>query len=733
MIFHQLIFAIGAYLLARRLNCSREAALFAAIASGLMSYCFALTRNPTLPASAAWLPLALYLQRQVSAEKNRHQIFWRAATAVAISQLIGAGRPEVFAPCIAIVFFDGILRPIFNALINKSAIEWKRIAILLFTQGCGLALSAPTMIPALEWTGLSSRSQGLTEYDIFSWSANWFDFISLAFSYPMGDILGDMTIKGTIIGNLVMSKHFVIPFLTSAYLGPLIFSFAFFAFCNKRWSWRFIFLALLIFSAFLAAGNLLPLAPILVKTFPFLSIIRYPVKLLVFPVLILISAAAVGLDLALKKQITLKHMIAVLIFWSVPAVLSAMFFIFPNYYLIGAYAMGDKLYAPIVREANQMLASSMLSGSIIGIALVVTTFFFQKGKIKAQTFALLALIGLAGNLFLSSSAYPYFTNAGFFEKKSKLMNYLKDFLEQNALNGTEGRILPLYHEGLNVPLRKSPNAPFQDYFFEYARSLGVYNTNMDFDIPQSAGYEGSETQRYSALFSEAKKLGSNYLDGSQRSTKDISDLPLARFCKLTATQYVLTQECFLSDEIPLPNLDDRYFDLFGHSDKNNSRIYRVIKPHPRIFFADNIALVDSWKSLRKTLCSMNALPEDDKNVGYLLRNSQAEATAQAVVARPATDLRHIGIRQDDGQTLRITTESDKDELLVISDQNYPGWQATLDSKPISIGDANIFAKSVFLPAGKHELSMHFAPVCVTIGFAVASLAALSLIVFSLFL
>ncbi len=733
MIFHQLIFAIGAYLLARSLKCSREASLFAAIASGLMSYCFALTRNPTLPASAAWLPLALYLQRQIRPMKSRNQIFWRGGTALAISLIIGAGRPEVFAPCVAIVFFDGILRPIFNAWKNKTDLAWKYIAICFFTQVCGLALSAPTMIPALEWTALSSRSHGLTEYDIFSWSANWFDFLSIFFSYPMGDILGDMTLKGTIIGNLVMSKHFVIPFLTSAYVGPLIISFALFAFCNKRWSWRFVFLALLLFSAILAAGNFSPLAPMLVKTFPFLSVIRYPVKLLVFPVLILISAAAVGLDLALQKHVSLRHMIAVLIFWLIPAIFSAMFFIFPNFYLLGAYAMGDKVYAPIVREANQMLATSMLSGSLLGISVVGVTFFFQKEKIKARAFALSALIGLAFNLFLSSNAYPYFTNAGFYEKKSKLMNYLKDFLEQNALNGTEGRILPLYHEGLNVPRSKDSASRFQEHFFEYARSLGVYNTNMDFDIPQSAGYEASETERYSAFFTEAKELGSNYLDGSHRSSKDISDIPLSRFCKLTATQYVLTQECFLSDEIPLPNLDERFFELFGHSDKNNSRIYRVIRPQPRVFFADTITLVDSWKALRKKLCSLNPLPEDDKNVVYLLRGPQSELTAKAIESQPASDSRHIGIRQDDGQILRITTESDKDELLVISDQNYPGWQATLDAKPVSIGEANIFARTIFLPAGKHELSMRFAPPSVTIGFAVAAAAAISLIVFSLLL
>ena len=48
-------------------------------------------------------------------------------------------------------------------------------------------------------------------------------------------------------------------------------------------------------------------------------------------------------------------------------------------------------------------------------------------------------------------------------------------------------------------------------------------------------------------------------------------------------------------------------------------------------------------------------------------------------------------------------------LLVLSDVNYPGWQATLDGEAAPIVPANYLFRGVFVPAGEHVVTFRYAP------------------------
>jgi len=61
-------------------------------------------------------------------------------------------------------------------------------------------------------------------------------------------------------------------------------------------------------------------------------------------------------------------------------------------------------------------------------------------------------------------------------------------------------------------------------------------------------------------------------------------------------------------------------------------------------------------------------------------------------------------------------------VLVLSDQMYPGWQATLDGKPVPIGTAWTFMRAVCVPAGEHVVTFRFVPRVVWVGMAVSLLA-----------
>lgn len=76
--------------------------------------------------------------------------------------------------------------------------------------------------------------------------------------------------------------------------------------------------------------------------------------------------------------------------------------------------------------------------------------------------------------------------------------------------------------------------------------------------------------------------------------------------------------------------------------------------------------------------------------------------------------------------LTIETEASKEAVLVVSEANYPGWEATIDDQPAEIYTANYLLRGVIVPEGKHQVVMTYRSKPARVG-ALISVLALALI------
>jgi hypothetical protein len=83
-------------------------------------------------------------------------------------------------------------------------------------------------------------------------------------------------------------------------------------------------------------------------------------------------------------------------------------------------------------------------------------------------------------------------------------------------------------------------------------------------------------------------------------------------------------------------------------------------------------------------------------------------------------------------SLDLSIESRGSSFLVLSETNYPGWQAWLDGSPTPIYATDIAFRGVLIPTGAHRLRMQFHPAVLPVSLGI-SLATAILLVLSAFL
>ena len=77
--------------------------------------------------------------------------------------------------------------------------------------------------------------------------------------------------------------------------------------------------------------------------------------------------------------------------------------------------------------------------------------------------------------------------------------------------------------------------------------------------------------------------------------------------------------------------------------------------------------------------------------------------------------------------VRLRVAADAPTTVVVVQQFYPGWTATVDGQPSAIHAANILFQSVEVAGGSHEVTLRYQPSSFTIAAIVTGLGILFLV------
>ncbi|HEY6524519.1 MAG TPA: YfhO family protein, partial [Solirubrobacteraceae bacterium] len=80
-----------------------------------------------------------------------------------------------------------------------------------------------------------------------------------------------------------------------------------------------------------------------------------------------------------------------------------------------------------------------------------------------------------------------------------------------------------------------------------------------------------------------------------------------------------------------------------------------------------------------------------------------------------------------GQRAVIHATATAPSLVVLTDDFYPGWSATVDGRPATVHRVDYLLRGVAVPSGSHTIVFTYRPASWTVGWIISALCALGLL------
>ena len=137
-------------------------------------------------------------------------------------------------------------------------------------------------------------------------------------------------------------------------------------------------------------------------------------------------------------------------------------------------------------------------------------------------------------------------------------------------------------------------------------------------------------------------------------------------------------------------------------------LYENPMAQPRAFFVSRAIPASTHEEALKLLRD----PAFDPRSTAVIEPSVGKSGAPAIESMPGeapAPANAPRIEADNRNLVVISTDTEEDGLLVLSDNYYPGWTAMVDEQPTEMFVANYTMRAVRVPAGKHVVYFEFDP------------------------
>jgi hypothetical protein len=725
---HFALAGIGVYVLARSWRQTYQGAFFAAIVFMLSGPVLSLGDLYNESACAAWIPWALLVTDRALASRQVRP--WLLLIVIFSFQWL-AGEPltmlATFGLCFAYAFYRS---GAWTKLWSKPNF---RLLVIFFLVGAGMMLlCAAQFLPASNLLSQSRRGmQGLRFRETANWAVNPFSLPEMMVPDFFGSGIGAPT------GWLWLMSDSNLPYFLSVFIGfvPLFCALAGWA-LGRDGRRNFVAGATGAF-LLLSFGHFTPVFALAYLLFPPLTVVRYPVKLLVLVTMLLAILAGWGFDalrsstspwkthghrLLTPLKIFLGCIVAVLgVAWLLPTLIMS-----PTRWVLSAlgetpfnlHQMPDFLVT-MLRYQFPGLAGFCLGGIVLAYGL-------GEGKPWARpglyAFALLAI----GQLVVVNSGANPTVPKTFFTYRPPVLQEFKD------APGT-------YRVASFWPVVQTSDT----------KNLQTY---INFEsTPEAANFGPMAQGAFQARLQLAAGSMLNQVEGNinldlERSLppylydveifqdRQAAD-PLHVDCMLGRTNVKYIIRPTPADSAATHAMGD----VFNGSPVP-SRLYEDLCFVPRAYVAGNSLSSTSSAETLDHLASpdfdalntviLAAAPGSSPDVGPAFGAARGVGGLKPG-ATPAASAGQVEIVHRDPNSVTLRAQLARPAYVVLLDRYDPNWQATLDGHPAPVIRANQIFRAVYADAGHHEIRFDYRQRGFRLGIIVSLLTFVALIVLCL--
>jgi hypothetical protein len=684
---HFALAGIGVYVLARRWGQSCQAAFFAGIVFMFSGPVLSLGDLYNESACAAWIPWAL-LATDRALESPRVRA-WIPLVIIFSFQWL-AGEPLTMLATFGLCFAYAFHRcGVWSTLWAKPNF---RLLAIFFLVGAGMMLlCAAQFLPASNLLSQSRRGvQGLRFRETANWAVNPLSLPEMIVPGFFGSGIDAPT------GWVWLMSDSNLPYFLSVFIGfvPVFCALAGWALGRDR---RRNFVAgaaggLLL----LSFGHFTPVFALAYLLFPPLTVVRYPVKLLV-PVTMLVAVLAgwgfdalrsadapwktQGSRLLTPLKIFLGGIIVVLaVAWVAPN-----FIMSPTHWIL--YKVGETDFN--LQQMPDFLITMLrfqLPG-VVGFCLggLVLAYGMQQGKRWARpglyAFALLAI----GQLVAANSAANPTVPKTFYAYRPPVLNQFKD------PPGT-------YRVASFWPVVQAPDTKNLQTYINFESIPEA----ADFGPMGQGAFQGRTQLATGSMLNQVE--GSINLDLERSLPPYLYDVeifqnqeppdPLHVDCLLgrTNVKYIIRPT-------PADSAATRAIGNVFNGSSMPSRLYEDLCFVPRAYVAGNSLFSTSSAETLKHL----AAPDFDALNTVIL--AAAPGTSPTVTGN--TPAGTVEIVHRDPNSVTLQAQLTRPGYVVLLDRYEPNWHATLDGHPTPVIRANQISRAVYAEAGRHEIRYEY--------------------------